>query len=416
MLTTDLVQVRTKGEKLEPRWLDGARRARLQPVVESLLQAAAGSVGMAREDVEAAWQAIPHGVRDRIAAAGLRKLVDDRCTWEAGDEAAAQALRSELFLAAAAARRGLGPTDHFDREPVIAAAAAARGADPAAIEEGLFADLRAAQRLVAWDPIEPAALLDLYDVSLAQALLLRAARVVIEVRGEGAERMRRLFRAATFHGLLHVVRPIEGGHRIELDGPLSLFDAVQRYGLRLALFFPHVLQCGDWTLAADLLWGPSREPRRLELDARSALAPPRGLDAAPATRPEVDGLLASWGALKTPWTARRCEALIALPGEVVVAPDVVFEDPRTGEEVFLEIFGFWSRAAVFARVEQVRRGLGGRMILAVGKHLRVSEELLGEDDAGEIHVYKTALSARAILERLERGGPEAAGRVRKSPG
>jgi hypothetical protein len=95
---------------------------------------------------------------------------------------------------------------------------------------------------------------------------------------------------------------------------------------------------------------------------------------------------------------------VAIPGEVVVAPDVVFEDPRTGEEVLLEVFGFWSRAAVFRRVDQIRRGLGGgRMILAVGKQLRVSEELLGEGDAGEIHVYKTAISARAILERLERG-------------
>lgn len=403
MLTTDLVQVRKKGELLEPRWLDGARRERLRSVAEALIASAAGAVGGAREDLEATWQAIPHGVRDRIAAAGLRKLVDDRCTWETGDEAAAQALRAEVFLAAAAARRDLATTDRFDRTPVVAAAAASRGVSTDAIEAGLFADLRAAQRLVAWDPIEPAALLDLYDVSLAQALLLRATRVVVEVRGEGPERMRRLFRAATFHGLLHVVRSIDGGHRIELDGPLSLFDAVQRYGLKLALFFPHVLQCGDWTLEAELLWGAAREPRRLRLDARSALAPPRGLDGAPATRPEVDALLASWPSLKTSWTARPCDRLVALPGEVVVAPDVVFEDPRTGEEVLLEVFGFWSRAAVFARVDQIRRGLGGRMILAVGKHLRVSQDLLGEEDAGEIHVFKTALSARALLTRLDRG-------------
>jgi hypothetical protein len=42
------------------------------------------------------------------------------------------------------------------------------------------------------------------------------------------------------------------------------------------------------------------------------------------------------------------------------------------------------------------------MILAVGKHLRVSEEVLGPDDAGEIYVYKTALSAKEILSRLDK--------------
>jgi predicted nuclease of restriction endonuclease-like RecB superfamily len=403
VLTSDLVQVRRRGDAIEPRWLDGAQRARLLPVAEALVAATAGGVGLAREDVEAAWQAVPFAVRDRVAAAGLRKLIDDRCTWEAGDEAAAQALRAEVFLAAAAARRDLAPAGRFDRAAVIAAAAEARAVGPEAVEAGLFADLRSAQRLVAWEAIEAGALLDLYDVSLVQAVLLRATRVTVDVRGEGPERLRKLFRAAAFHGLIHVVRPIEGGHRIELDGPMSLFDAVQRYGLRLALFFPHVLACGDFTLEADVVWGTKREARRLRLDAGAGLLPPRGLDGAPAVRPEVEALLAAWAALGTRWTARPCERVIALPGEVVVAPDVTFEDPSTGEEVFLEVFGFWSRAAVFTRVEQIRRGLGGRMILAVGKHLRVSEELLGEDDAGEIHVYKTAISARAILERLERG-------------
>ena len=30
----------------------------------------------------------------------------------------------------------------------------------------------------------------------------------------------------------------------------------------------------------------------------------------------------------------------------------------------------------------------GRILLAVGKQLRVSEEVLGEEDAGEVYVYK----------------------------
>jgi hypothetical protein len=69
--------------------------------------------------------------------------------------------------------------------------------------------------------------------------------------------------------------------------------------------------------------------------------------------------------------------------------------------VHLEVFGFWSRAAVWRRVEQIRRGgLPCRLLLAVGKQLRVSEEVLGEDDAGEVYVYKQSLSPRAVLARL----------------
>jgi predicted nuclease of restriction endonuclease-like RecB superfamily len=404
VLTSDLIQVRKKGDLCVPRWLDGAQRERLRPVVATYLAVASASVGKTRDVVESSWSEVPVGVRDRTAAAGLLKLVEDRCTFEGGDESAAQSLRAEVFLAAAAARSALGPTDGFDRDAILAAVATGRSATVEAVEAGLFADLRSAERLVAWDAVDADGILDGYDVALAQAVLLRASRVVIEIRGESAERHRRLFRAASFHGLLHAVTPLAtGGHRIELDGPMSVFDSVQRYGLRLAFFFPHVLACRDFKLEADLLWGPKREHRRLVIEPALGLVPSRRDVDLPDLRPEVEALLGAWEALRSPWKASACDRLLAIPGEVVVAPDVTFEDTRSGEEVFLEVFGFWSRAAVFKRVEQVRRGMGGRVILAVGKHLRVSEDLLGEDDAGEIHVYKTAISAKAILERLERG-------------
>jgi predicted nuclease of restriction endonuclease-like RecB superfamily len=404
LLTSDLVRVRQRGELVVPRWLDEADRRRLRPVAAALIGAATSSVGLSLEELEAAWERIAVPARDRVAAAG------DRVELEGGDELAAQSLRAELFGAAAAARRALGPGEAFDRAAVVGAVAAARGVEPPALEAALFADLKGRERVVAFAPIAPETLLAAYDLALAQAVLLRAARVRIEISGEGPERLRRLFRAARFHGLLHSVWADGDAIRVELDGPMSLFDAVQRYGLRLACFLPHVLRCRAFRLEADLIWGPRREPRRLVLESAGGLrAPDDG--AIPDVRPEVASLLEAFEALGSPWRGRVCDRLIAIPGEPVVAPDAVFEDLRTGEEVHLEVFGFWSRAAVFARVEQIRRGATGRMILAVGKHLRVSEELLGEDDAGEIHVFKSAISARAILERLERGARASEARV-----
>jgi hypothetical protein len=53
-------------------------------------------------------------------------------------------------------------------------------------------------------------------------------------------------------------------------------------------------------------------------------------------------------------------------------------------------------------VEQIQRGgLPCRILLAVGKQLRVSEEVLGEEEAGELYVYKGTISPRAVLERLD---------------
>ena len=44
------------------------------------------------------------------------------------------------------------------------------------------------------------------------------------------------------------------------------------------------------------------------------------------------------------------------------------------------------------------------MLLAVPKQLRVSEEVLGDDDAGEVYVYRATMSPRAVLERLRAKG------------
>ena len=60
-----------------PRWPDAAQRLRLAPIAGALIAGAAGGLGRTREEVEATWEAEAPGVKDRIVAAGLKKLVDD---------------------------------------------------------------------------------------------------------------------------------------------------------------------------------------------------------------------------------------------------------------------------------------------------------------------------------------------------
>ena len=118
--------------------------------------------------------------------------------------------------------------------------------------------------------------------------------------------------------------------------------------------------------------------------------------------------MAAFAKLGSAWKVAQNERIFAAPGEPAVIPDLVFSNERTGEEVFLEAFGFWSRAAVWVRVEQIRRGgLAVPLLLAVSKELRVSAEVLDADDAGEVYVYKATMLPRAVLERLEKRGKAA---------
>jgi predicted nuclease of restriction endonuclease-like RecB superfamily len=345
------------------------------------------------------------GPREQRLARGLLKLVLDRCQFEEGAALDPPALREELFSAAAEARRAAAP---FDRQALIAAAAERRGISSDDVERALYADLPDAHLLRQFEAVSAEALVDGYDLAQVQAVLLRAVKVTATVRAAPAA-YRALFRRLKFLRLLHRIHRLpEGrgglpaGYAVEIDGPYALFESVTKYGLQLALAFPAIAACDRWALAADLRWGREARPLRLELEGSATGAQPE--DALPD---EVAVLLDQLRAAETPWRAAVSDAVLDLPGVGLCVPDL--ELRRDGQRVYVEVLGFWSRDAVWKRVELVERGLPYPLVFAVSKRLRVSEEALGDQHPSALYVYGKTMSARALLERVE----AAAERIRR---
>ena len=397
MLTADLVRARRYKGELRLRPLDARTRAAAEEVGAALIAIAAAHVGQPRAAFDEACHAVCAAAADPRLAAGLAKLIEDRATFEATAELDPEALRREVFARASTARRAVAPGERLDRAALIAEVAAERGLAPDDLEGGLYADLRGAHRLIAFSPPTPTALVAAYDEAQAQAVLLRAVRVVVDVECAGADDYRRLFRQLKFQRLLHTIsaRP-DGGYRIEIDGPYSLFESVTRYGLALALALPAIRACARWTLAAELRWGTTRTPLAFRLEGK-AIAP----HAAGPLPDDLAALIRAVADIEGPWRAAPADALLDLPGVGVCAPDLVFTHGVTGESVYLEVLGYWSRAAVWRRVELIERGLGERVVFAVGQHLRVSEDALGDELPGALYVYKRTMQAKPVLERVE---------------
>jgi hypothetical protein len=116
---------------------------------------------------------------------------------------------------------------------------------------------------------------------------------------------------------------------------------------------------------------------------------------------EVAALLADLRQQESPWQVSPSEAILALPGLGVCVPDLEFVHRDSGQRVFLEVLGFWSRAAVWKRVEMAEAGLPFPVVFAVSKHLRVSEEILPADAPAALYVYARTMNARAVFERVE---------------
>ena len=403
MLTADLVTARRRGDELRLASTDDARRERIAVLAAALTARARAEVGNLRDDVEEALRQTATALEeggDRRLAAAVGKLVRDGLRFEETAGETATELRRELFTAAAAARRGAGLAP-FDRAAFLEGFARGRATTPTALEAALYADRPGAQRLLAVEVPAPALLAAGFEISEAQAVLLRATKIVAEVEAGDAALYRRLFRTLKFLRLLPVIAPLEkrGGYRIEMDGPLSLFQSGGRYGLSLALALPAIAACERWRLEADVRWGAERRPLQFRLagETSAAVAPPG--DALPD---ELATFVAAFERAASGWSIDRAPAILDLPGAGLCVPDLCFVRTADGARVHFELLGFWSREAVFRRIDLVRAGLPHRILFAASKSLRVGEALLDDAQTAALYVFSRVLNVRTILDHLER--------------
>lgn len=151
-----------------------------------------------------------------------------------------------------------------------------RSVHPGEVREGLYADLPDNQRLVAFEPPTPEALLHRYNLAQAQGVLYRAKHVVITAHRNDPGEYKLLFRYLKLFGLMSYIEgDAEYGFTITVDGPASLFAPSTRYGLALAKLLPALLHVTRWSLVAELaprtLYDGSSTPSRFALDSSCGL-------------------------------------------------------------------------------------------------------------------------------------------------
>ena len=420
MLTADLVQARIYKGEVRPRYIKADDADKLA-LAEDLITAFAAHEGKPRYELDAELKELVGTGTDFLFHRALAKLLFDRCTFDTESEVAPEALREAVFEGATAVyRRGLedlsevGSPDpdepaaatsdhklfHFDRDQVLSAVAESLDLTTDDVERGLYADLKDEQILQKFKPCQPKWLLERYNVALAQGVLLRASELTIELGKQPAKRQRELFRKIKFFQLLHRITSTDGGGwRIHLDGPMSLFKASGKYGVRMASFLPTLLHFERWTLAATVRWGPRRKECGFRLSPRNRLRPTTRLLG--QWQPEELGWLSEqFDKLGSEWQVEAEGELVPLGGQGVLVPDFVFQHPSSETGVFLEILGFWRRGAVESRLELLREHGPENFILALSKKLVAGREDLDEIP-GEVYVFASTPIARKILAILK---------------
>jgi uncharacterized protein len=271
---------------------------------------------------------------------------------------------------------------------------------PGEIEAGLFADLKSEQQLVKFDDTTPERLLQRYNVSLAQAVLLRAVGLTVDIRREPPARLRRLFRLVKFHRLVCDVESLgPDAYRLKLDGPMSLFTATQKYGLQLALFVPAVLHCRDFTLTAELRWGPQRKPKSFTLTPADGLVPQQA-EQGTYVPPELAMFAEQFRKKAAGWELHEESAVFPLGGGFWV-PDFRLVHIGSGREVYLEVLGCWRRSSAEVHLRRLKEHARAPYILSVSDQLKIDDADL-EGLPVDVVRFKAMPLPEEVIKRAER--------------
>ena len=404
MLTADLVRVSVRKGAVTPRYID--------PACPDTLARAAAVIAIYAAHAEATRAALDEALQDLVGeetafaiTRGFAKLCDDRATWETVAPIDQVALRQQVFAEAAAhhpigtRRSTLHPTTRAD---VLAAVGEALVVAPSVVEAALYADLKAEQRMTAWRPIAPDALIHRYNIALAQGIVLRAHEVQIRVAARAPKRVRQLFRVLKFHQLMHRAERDGTDWVITVDGPMSLFQQSQRYGVQLANLLPAVLLTEGWRIDAVVDWFKSGE--RLAF----TLSPDDGLVSTMRSRAtwqsqEEKTLVERLSDHASGWRAVPRTTILNLDGRGVLVPDLVLQHAATGREALVDIVGFWRRGYLERRASLLRDHGPPNLILCVSRRLHA-----GDDDAelGAACVVEFAevISVKRLVDAAEQVG------------
>ena len=411
MLRSEHVIARLSRGKLVPHRLANDD-PRVLEVAEELCALYAGHVGHPRARLEVNLAAREEELGPRLDARrgfrvvrGLSKLLEERASWASPTSADPYAVRTRVFELAAALpeppAEEPGLLEAPTRDDVLSRVAAETGIeDPATL---MYADRQGAQILEGFEEPSPEELVARYNVAQVQGLLYAARELVVDLGPEADARL--VFHYVKLQGLIYALEPASRGYRLRLDGPLSIFGATRKYGLRLAKFLPGLLLTAPWTLSATVEWRDREAYLELDSETSGLESHYLRLRAEHEADPVREAFVRAWERAKDTggWEVEPGAGVLSFPErKAALVPDFTLRHADTGERVHLEVLGFWSERNLTERAALLReaRGRGHRVLVAVSERLGTSPEALSEAVEGGVIPFKERLAPKAVLAAL----------------
>ncbi|ABK43169.1 protein of unknown function DUF790 [Magnetococcus marinus MC-1] len=402
MLTKEHMRFSQRGGILKPGFIDVNNRTLLN-AVEALTELFQHGAGLTRAELaEQCEPIIATGFKNPKILRGIEKLLLDRCQFAEPDESAMQR-RSAIFAKAAE----LLEQAHLEELPRYRSAIGqAFNSDPEQLAAALYNDLPERQPLLTFRPLQAQKMLYRYNAAQVQGLLLRAERLTLTFNANDPGTLRLLLQQLRFHRLLaRVTRLPHEQVKMVLDGPVSVLEQTQKYGLQLALFFPILLLQKGWSLEA-LIRPQGKPAATLKLDPSAPLSYWNSHTRAYRPDAEFAQFAANFREKFPDWTVDEHPPLLDLGQQEICAPDMAF---HKGEHPFyLELFHRWHATPLLRRLEHLsKRGRDKPpLILGVERSLLKNSQVAQALESSPLFaqrgfMFRDLPSSRTLAKLLE---------------
>lgn len=335
---------------------------------------------------------------DAVSSA-FEKLLLDRCEFESPDESISEK-RWDLILLAERLRE---EKIFSSLEDYRAAISEHSNQTLNEISTSLYSDLPECRKLIAYKKITAEDLIHRYNCAQIQGLLIYSKKVLIIFDNISNSDKRSLFRRLKFHQLLVEVKknePLE----VELSGPLSLFDNGQKYGIKLANFFPYLLHLNSFKLISKVLL--KQGEFELEIDQTcgikshyrysGAYIPEEFEHVVRSFNSKVDGMEMSVG-----------DDFLNIGRQSYCFPDFSVSGKKLTKPIYIEIFHKWHKSQIKNRVLSfLKLAKKPRLVFGVCKTIEKDNDfakIVGEnqDIANHIFYFRDFPSSKQIEKGLK---------------
>jgi len=361
-------------------------------VAQGLIEAYKANVGKQKKVFKAVVVDLENSGHEYRFVRALALLLDRKSIFTCSIKTNPADLRKKIFQATE--KFGLTATPE-KRQKIIEAVASEMMLTTENVEDYLYADLDEELILEKFDPPEAMALLEQYNLSLAQTLLFDSTELNFTASGN----WQNLFFYVKKLGLIYEVSQ-DDGFWVKIDGPVSIFKLTRRYGISIAKLLPIIVANPEWTVTAKILWKYTNEICNFKIESQKHGSLLKKPNLQPVTYDSAaeESFANQFQAVKSGWTLKR-EPEPVPAGNQVIIPDFSLE--RAGIKIYLEIVGFWTEEYILRKAEKLKQ-VEAKMLLLVNEDL-ACEKLTALEKRPQLNFiyYHDKIPLASILRYLE---------------